>query len=69
LQKGAKDDYGGWDLTYLETCMQAKGFVMDNNLTMDGGHLCEFHSAPWTEAACYRPDDPVAKIVAKEIYR
>ena len=45
----------GWNLSFLETCMQAKGYAVDTSLVA-GGTGCSTipYPAAWPE--CYRPD-------------
>lgn len=66
LSPRASDSYGGYNVKYLITCMQAAGFVEDNNLTESGGTRCYDDGNPWVTSDCYRADNDIAAWLAKE---
>ena len=45
---------------YLRNCMQAKGYVLDSKITIQG-KACTGLFWPYDQAACYRPDSIIAR--------
>jgi hypothetical protein len=61
LNPRAKTSTGAWDDDYLTTCMQASGYVIDQNLPVSGEMKCREIPYPAIDAACYRPDNAFAQ--------
>ena len=43
-------------LVFVDTCMQAAGFVLDSRLTNKAGAPCHGSPGIFEEPSCYRPD-------------
>lgn len=54
----------GWDDDYLELCMQARGFVVDDNLKW-AATSCAKLDHPAIEDECYRRDSMIGKWEAR----
>jgi len=67
LDKGAQvpNYFDHYDGDYLEACMQRKGFVQDSHLIEDSGTSCSEDLYLDEHAACYRPDNDLAKVRAR----
>lgn len=52
---------GTYNEPYIDTCMQAKGYVRDERLSIADGRTCKAAEDDYEEAACYRDDNEVAK--------
>lgn len=52
---------GGYNTDFLLTCMQARGFVIDGNLTTSGIRCGGLAGTASLEDECYRPDTFMGK--------
>jgi hypothetical protein len=51
-----------WDEVFLENCMEAKGFVRDDSLSINLNLQCADDVSAATEPACYRHDSVLGKL-------
>ena len=65
LEPAAKGVFRDWNDNYLETCMQAKGYVIAKDQTELAGVRCGDTPSPQEEPECYRPDTDLAAWWAK----
>lgn len=65
MDKRAQYDFGGPNDIFIGNCMQAKGFVNDDDLMVAGcAGPADSSRDPWIEPKCYRPDNWRAALVA-----
>jgi hypothetical protein len=51
---------GAWNNIFIESCMQARGFVIDTKL--DPGDSCNVYGSPQLLNSCYRRDGEFARL-------
>jgi hypothetical protein len=54
----AQGVYNGYDLFFIQSCMESNGFRLDEKLAADTGHRCAAMSEKEIEPACYRSSGP-----------